>query len=163
MTNPGDHYLADLMESVGLDLTKALDDEIVRVDPVESSPGEDVPNESGPIFWEPGPNPDPGGTVPGPASDPGPIVWEDPTYPGDDPSDGPNYPPDYDPNDGPNPDEGWDPDAPAPDEPQPGEYPEDKNCWELPTVEDSPPSESIPDEIDCGTTGGPMEETVPIV
>ena len=174
MTNPHDNYLADLMESVGVDLTKALDDEIVRVDPIESQPGEDVPNESGPIFWEPGPNPDeghdpsPDAPAPGPASDPGPIVWEDPTYPGDDPNDGPNYPPDHDPNQGPNPDEGWDPDAPVPTDPQPGGYPEDKNCWEVPTVEDSPPSESIPDEIDCGTTGGSMEETahaddVPIV
>jgi hypothetical protein len=177
MTNPRDHYLADLMESVDVDLTKALDDEIVRVDPIESQPGEDVPiesgpiiydggwdqhphheppHESGPIFWEPGP----GVPAPGPASDPGPIDWEDPNYPGDDPNDGPNYPQDHDPNQGPNPDEGWDPDAPAPDEPQPGEYPEDKNCWEVPDVEDSPPSEPMPDEIDCGTTGGPMEEPV---
>jgi hypothetical protein len=141
MTNMPDQYLADLMRSVNVDLTKALDDELVRVDPIESEPGEDLPLEP----------------PPGPASDPGPIIWEDPAYPGEtDP--GPNYPPDHDPGQGPNPDEGYDPDAPLPDEPapvpdvidcpgtgsgepfpeedpiptepQPGDYPEDKNCWD---------------------------------
>jgi hypothetical protein len=130
---PNPHVnLSELLKTLNdLDPTTTLDDEIVRVDPIESQPGEDVPIESGP------------------------ILWEDPAYPGDDP----NYPPEHDPNQGPKPDEGYDPtqppeggyepdcgttggsdepfpedghapDVPAPEEPEPGDYPEDKNCWD---------------------------------
>ena len=97
--NPHD-YLADLLESVAHgDLARSLDDEIVRIDPVESQPSEDVPIESGPIVYYPedDPNYDPndpividpvespsGGDVP---IESGPIVY----YPEDDPN--------YDPND----------------------------------------------------------------
>jgi hypothetical protein len=156
MTTPRDNYWADLMQSVDVDLTTAVDDgwnHHPNHEPHHEhhhEPHPEPPNESGPIFWEPGPHHEP-------PNESGPIFW-DPApgpYEGDDPGPGGPGPAD---DPGPNPDEGWDPGVPI--EPQPGEYPEDKNCWEVPDVDDDPPpSEPIPDEIDC-TTGSPEEQTV---
>ncbi len=78
MPNPRD-YLADLLESMrDVDLTTALDDEVVRVDPVESPSGEDVPNESGPIVYYPedDPNYDPNDPIGDVPNESGPIFYD---------------------------------------------------------------------------------------
>src|SRR5262245_12959911 len=77
--------LGELLEALrDLDRTEPLDDD-VRVDPVESHPGEDVLIYDEGTDWQPNPGPvevdDPGagnGPLPGPASDPGPIDVDDP-------------------------------------------------------------------------------------
>jgi hypothetical protein len=98
MTNPPD-YLTDLLNAV--DLTNALDDEIVWVDPIESRAGDDVPNESGPIVYYPendpnyDPNYDPHQPGPELPNESGPIFY-DPNFPdyqpshGDDPAGSPH-------------------------------------------------------------------------
>ena len=60
MTNPRD-YLADLLESMAdADLTTSLDDEIVRIDPIES----------GPIVYDPENDPNYEPDAPGPVESP---------------------------------------------------------------------------------------------